>query len=63
MATRDIKESVIALVRDMPADVTLDDIIEALYVRQKILRGLQDAKEGRSYTHEEAREILEQRLQ
>ncbi|MBI4686687.1 MAG: hypothetical protein HY756_02760 [Nitrospirae bacterium] len=56
MAT--IKESVISLVKDMPENVTLEDIMEHLYVKQKILKGQKQLESGQFYTHEEAKEIM-----
>jgi len=56
MAT--IKESVMSLVKDMPENATLDDIMESLYVKQKILKGQQQLETGQFYTHEEAKEIM-----
>lgn len=60
MAT--IKEDIISMLKNLPDDISVDEIIEAIYVRQKILKGLKDSKEGNLYTHEEAREILEKWL-
>jgi predicted transcriptional regulator len=53
-----IKKSVISMVKDMPEDVTLEDIMEQLYVKQKILKGQQQLERGQFYTHEEAKEIM-----
>ena len=41
----------------------MEDIIEAIYVRQKIKKGLKDSEEGRVYTHDEAKEILKKWLE
>lgn len=57
-----IKESVISLVKDMPENTTLEDIIEALYVKQKILKGQKQLESGQFYTHEEAKEIMKEWL-
>jgi len=56
MAT--IKESVISMLKDMPENVTLEDIMEYLYVKQKILKGQKQLESGQFYTHEEAKEIM-----
>ena len=37
MAT--IKDSIMSMLKDMPENVTLEDIMETLYVKQKILKG------------------------
>jgi predicted transcriptional regulator len=57
-----IKESVISLVKDMPENSTLEDIMESLYVKQKILKGQKQLESGQFYTHEEAKEIMKEWL-
>jgi predicted transcriptional regulator len=42
----------------LPEDASLDDIIHALYVRAKFEHGEQDIREGRTVTHDEAKERL-----
>lgn len=56
MAT--IKESVMSMVKDMPENATLEDIMESLYVKQKILKGRGQLESGQFYSHEEAKEII-----
>jgi len=56
MAT--IKESVISMLKDMPENVSLEDIMEHLYVKQKILKGQKQLESEQFYTHEEAKEIM-----
>ncbi len=41
------KEEVRRLLDQLPADTTFEDIQYHIYVKEKILRGLGDAKEGR----------------
>ena len=60
MATQ--KENIIQMLKNLPEDISLEDIIEAIYVRQKIEKGLKDSNEGNLYTHEEAKERLEKWL-
>ena len=57
-----IKESVISLVKEMPENATLEDIMESLYVKQKIIKGQSQLESGQFYTHEEAKEILKEWL-
>ncbi len=57
-----IKESIMSLLKDMPENSTLEDIMETLYVKQKILKGQRQLESGRFYTHEEAKEIMKQWL-
>jgi hypothetical protein len=56
------KESVISLVKQLPEDSTLEDIMEHLYVKQKILKGQKELESGQFYTHEEAKEIMKEWL-
>jgi predicted transcriptional regulator len=57
-ATPAVKEAVIDAIYLMPDDATVEDILEALYVRQKIDTGLKDIAEGRTLTHDEAKKRL-----
>lgn len=60
MATQ--KENIIQMIKNLPDDISLEYIIEAIYVRQKIEKGLKDSKEWNLYTHEDAKERLEKWL-
>ncbi len=61
MATE--KENIIEMIKGLPDDISMEDIIEAIYVRKKIEKGLKDSEEGNLYTHEEAKELLKKWLQ
>ena len=61
MATE--KEEIIKMIKDLPDNISMEDIIEAIYVRQKIMKGLKDSDEGRVYTNEEAKEKLKKWLE
>jgi len=56
------KEDIIEMIKSLPNDVTMEDIMEAIYVRKKIEKGLKDSEEGRLYSHEEAKERLKRWL-
>jgi len=56
------KEAVISLVKKLPENSTLEDIMEHLYVKQKILKGQKQLETGQFYTHEEAKEIMKEWL-
>ncbi|MBN1216763.1 MAG: hypothetical protein JXA99_15150 [Candidatus Lokiarchaeota archaeon] len=60
MATE--KENIIQLIKDLPDDVTLDDIMYHLYVKQKILRGLKDINYGKIYSHEDVKKMAQKWL-
>ncbi len=47
------KQEVNEILSRLPDDSTLEDIQYHLYVLQKIEQGLDDAKKGRVYSHEE----------
>lgn len=57
MATE--KESILQMIKELPDDVTLEDIMYHLYVREKIFRGLKDADEGKKVSNEKAKEVIE----
>ncbi len=52
------KQATLDLVQRLKDDVTFEDIMYELYVLQKIQRGLNDSAEGRTLTHEQARQRL-----
>lgn len=58
-----IKESVMTLVKEMPENATIEDIMQSLYVKQKILKGQQQLDSGLFYTHEEAKEMMKKWLE
>jgi len=53
------KQIVIELMHSLPDDCTLDDISYRLYLRRKLDRSARDIAEGRVYSQEQAREIVE----
>lgn len=57
-----IKDVVISLIKKLPDNTTIDDIMEQLYVKQKVLKGQEQLREGNFYTHKEAKEILSEWL-
>jgi hypothetical protein len=55
MAEKDIAKQVID---SLPEGATLDDIMHALYVRAKFLKGEREIREGKGVPHEEAKRRL-----
>lgn len=51
---RTAKDEVRALLDTLPDDASLLDIQYHLYVRQKVLKGLEAAEQGRTFPHGEA---------
>jgi len=57
-----IKKEVISLIKDLPDNITLDDIIYHLYVKQKLLKAKKYIAQGRTYSHEEVKKMAEKWL-
>ncbi len=57
-APQSAKDLVRAALESLPDDATLDDILDEVYVQEKIRQGVEDAKAGRSFTTEEVRALL-----
>jgi hypothetical protein len=53
IATQTAKHDVSNILTHLPDDCSLEDVQYHIYVLQKIKRGLDDAKEGRTYTQED----------
>jgi hypothetical protein len=56
MTTREMARNVIDA---LPEDASLDDIMEALYLRAKLERAERSIEEGRGIPHEEAKKRLQ----
>ncbi len=52
------KEQILATVNQLPDEVPLEDLIEKLIAIQKIDQGLDDIREGRTYSNEEAKKKI-----
>ena len=52
------KDAVIELIKRLPDDVTVPDIIAELYFRQKVDEGLRQLDAGEGIAHEEAKRQL-----
>jgi len=52
------KSEVIELIRKLPDNVTTADIMEELYFKQQVDKGLQDVAEGRVISHEELKKRI-----
>ncbi|OGW53041.1 MAG: hypothetical protein A2Y81_09785 [Nitrospirae bacterium RBG_13_43_8] len=47
------KQQILELLRDLPEEVDIDEIIYRLYLRQKLEAAEKDVQEGRVIPHEE----------
>ena len=61
--TSNLKEEIIALIKKLPEDTTIDDIMYHLYVKKKILAGLKELDEGKGIPHEKVMENAKKRLE
>ena len=48
-----IKDQVLDAIGKLPDDSTYEDILEVIYVQQKILKGLEESKSNLGISHEE----------
>ncbi len=53
-----LKEEVQNMIDNLPDDCTVEDIQYHLYVIEKVQNGLQDIKEDKTLSHEEAQEKM-----
>jgi predicted transcriptional regulator len=52
------KEAIIEMIREMPDDASVLDVMAELYVRRKIERGLAEIDEGKGVPHDDAKRRL-----
>jgi hypothetical protein len=55
MSRQSTKEQMIQLIEQLPADATVDDAMERLYLLYKVERGIGQADVGQKIPQEEAR--------
>ncbi len=61
--TTNLKEEIIALIKKLPDDATIDDIMYHLYVKKKKLAGIKDIEQGNTIPHEQVMENAKKRLE
>jgi predicted transcriptional regulator len=49
----DVKNAMLELAQQLPAECTWDEVMYQVYVRQKIDAGLKDLEAGRTISHED----------
>ena len=55
-----IKEKIFSLIKELPEDTTseeIEELIDLLYIKKQILEGLEDFRQGRSYSLEEMKNL------
>ncbi len=55
---KNVKEEALKLIGSLPGEVSWDDIMYELYVKQKIELGLQAADEGRVVPHDQVKKMF-----
>lgn len=56
------KEKIIEMIQSLPEDSTVDDIMDELFFRIHVNRGLQELDEGKGIDHSEIKKRLSQWL-
>ena len=57
-----ITEKIISLIKEIPEGTPseeIDEMMNFLYVKKQVLEGLEDIKQGRTYSLEEMKQIME----
>lgn len=47
---KNVRDQLIFLIKEMPENITVEEILYCIYVQHKIQKGQQDIKEGISFT-------------
>ena len=55
MVTGNVKEQMRDLIDDLPEETTWEDLMEQIYVRQSIEKGLKDSRKGKTVDVTEVR--------
>jgi hypothetical protein len=50
------KQEIIEMIRGMPDNATVDDVMEKLYVRAKIVSAIKQIDEGKGIPHDQVKE-------
>ena len=61
--TTNLKEEIIELIKKLPENATIDDIMYHLYVKKKIIAGIEDIEQSRVIPHEQVMENAKKRLE
>ena len=59
----DSKEAALKVIQSMPDDASLEDIMYALYFRQRVTRGLDELEQGKTLSHDAVKRNLAKWLQ
>jgi len=56
------KEKILKVIKKLPSDSSIEDVMEHLYLLYKIETGIKQATEGKKVTHKVARERMKKWL-
>jgi len=54
------KRDVLKFIEKLPDDYSMDDIMAELYFKQQVEEGLRVAEEGRVYSHEQVKNMVQE---
>ena len=60
MAEISVKDSVLQAIQDMPDSVTFEEVMDRIYLLQKIEQGRRELVEGKGIPHEEVKRRIAQ---
>jgi predicted transcriptional regulator len=58
MDTTTVKERILRALEEMPSDATFDDVMERIFILQKVERGRQQIAAGQGIPHAEAKQRI-----
>ncbi|MFQ5753554.1 MAG: hypothetical protein ACE5HI_16310 [bacterium] len=53
-----VQEMAKSVIDKLPDEADMDDIIHALYIRNKLERGIEEIEDGKGISHEEAKKRM-----
>lgn len=53
-----VKEDVIRFIEKLPDDYSMDEIMAELYFKQQVEEGIRVAEEGRTYSHDQIKNMV-----
>jgi len=61
--TSNLKEEIIELIKKLPENATIDDIMYHLYVKKKIIAGIEEIEQERVIPYEQVMENAKKRME
>jgi len=55
-----VKQDVMRFIEKLPDDCSMDEIMAELYFKQQVEEGLRVAEEGRIYSHEQVKNMVQE---